>query len=209
MKLGDWSVRRRKTLSGLISLLLAAMCGLIGFLSDYNGFFPALGGPNGLLYDLTLKISQPWRRDMPTVQAVFVAIDDASLSNPELSGLPRALFQPVWARLIDGLVDAEARRIAFDVVFAYTGADFKVGSFRLPDYDQSLIDALTKAATGSFWDAFPAFRQPPPFVKAVGASRVGVLDLQVESDGRIRSTAPLARLPDSRIALDLLPLARD
>ncbi len=47
-----------------MSVLLAAICGLVGFSSDYNSIFPALGGPNGLLYDLTLKIAQPWRRDV-------------------------------------------------------------------------------------------------------------------------------------------------
>ena len=44
------------------------------------------------------------------------------------------------------------------------------------------------------------------FLEAVGPSRVGVLDLQVESDGRVRSTAPLVRLPDGRIALGFAAL---
>ena len=44
-------------LSGLTTLLLVAVCGLVGSLTNYSSsFFPALGGPNGLLYDLTLKI---------------------------------------------------------------------------------------------------------------------------------------------------------
>ena len=180
MDVGDWSIRSWKTLSGLVSFLMAAICGLIGFFSDYNGIFPALSGPNGLLYDLTLKISQPWRRDIPMVPAVFVAIDDASLTDPQLSALPRALFQPVWGRLIDGLFEAGARRVAFDVVFAYSGADFQVNSFRLPDYDRSLVDSLTKARERIVLGRFPSVAPAAPFVKAVGASRVGVLDLQIE-----------------------------
>ena len=206
MDVGDWSIRSWRTLSGLVSVLLAAICGLIGFSSDYNSIFPALGGPNGLLYDLTLKIAQPWRRDVQMVPAVFVAIDDASLSDPELSSLPRALFQPVWSRLIDGLFEAGARRVAFDVVFAYSGADFQVGSFRLPDYDRSLVESLMKTRERIVLGRFPSVPPAPPFVKAVGASRVAVLDLQIESDGRIRSTAPLARLPDGRIALSFAAL---
>ena len=82
-----------KVLSGVVSLMLAGFCGLSGLLTDYNGFFPALGGPNGILYDLTLRLSQPWRPDIATVPAVFVAVDEASLSTPELAALPRALFQ--------------------------------------------------------------------------------------------------------------------
>jgi class 3 adenylate cyclase/CHASE2 domain-containing sensor protein len=202
----DWSIRSWKMLSGLGSLLVAAIGGLVGYASDYNGVLPALGGPNGLLYDLTLRLSEPWRRNVPTVPAVFVAVDDASLADPELAALPRALFQPIWARLIDGLSEAGARRIAFDVVFAYAGADFQVGSFKLPDYDSSLVDALTRHRDRVVIGRFPQVAPAPSFARAVGASRVGVLDLQLESDGRTRSVAPLARLPDGRVALSFAAL---
>ena len=137
---------------------------------------------------------------------VFVAIDDASLSDPELAALPRALFQPVWARLIDGLLEAGARRIAFDVVFAYAGADFQVGAFTLPDYDRSLIDSLERARDRIVLGRFPSVSPALPFLKAAGASRVGVLDLQLESDGRVRSTAPIIQLADGRIALGFAAL---
>src|SRR4029078_7854292 len=119
--------------------------GLAGSITDYGSYFPALGGPNGLLYDLTLQVAQPWRRNIPPVPAVFVAVDDASLATPELAALPRALFQPVWARLIDGLLEARARRIAFDGVVSYAGVDFPRGHFVIPDYDRSLVDSLARA----------------------------------------------------------------
>lgn len=207
MDLGDWSIRNWRPLSALATALLVAAGGAAGVLSEYNSdFFPALGGPNGLLYDVTLKISEPWRRDIPIEPVVFVAIDDASLSTPELAVLPRALFQPVWARLIDGLLGAGARRIAFDVVFAYSGADFQVGSFTLPDYDRSLVDSLANGRDRIVLGRFPSVPPAPAFAKAVGASRIGVLDLQPESDGRVRSTAPLTRLSDGRIALGFAAL---
>jgi len=199
--LGDWSIRHWRPLSGLAAVLLVAAGGAAGWASDYNSDFPALGGPNGPLYDLTLKLSEPWRRNIPTESAVFVAIDDASLTTPELAVLPRALFQPIYARLIDGLLEAGARRVAFDIAFAYTGADFQVGSFTLPDYDRNLIDSLTKGRDRIVLGRFPSVPPAPAFVKAVGPLRVGVLDLQVESDGRVRSAAPLIRLPDGRISL--------
>jgi class 3 adenylate cyclase/CHASE2 domain-containing sensor protein len=179
---------------------------LAGLLTGYNSYLPALGGPNGLLYDVTLKVAQPWRRNIPTAPVVFVAIDDASLSDPELAALPRALFQPVWARLIDGLLEAGARRIAFDVVFAYAGADFQVGAFTLPDYDRSLIDSVERARDRIVLGRFPSVSPALPFLKAAGASRVGVLDLQLESDGRVRSTAPIIQLADGRIALGFAAL---
>jgi adenylate cyclase len=204
--LGEWSIRNWRPLVILTTAVCVAMGGLAGYISDYRGDFPALGGPNGLLYDLTLRTSQPWRRDVPAVPIVLVAVDDASLASSEFAALPRALFQPIWARLIDGLLDAGARRVAFDLVFAYSGADFKVGSFTLPDYDRSLIDALARARDRVVLARFPGVPPAAVFLEAVGPSRVGVLDLQVESDGRVRSTAPLIRLPDGRIALGFAAL---
>lgn len=200
MAAGDWSLRNWRPVSALSTLLLVALCAFVGYWSDYTRIFPALGGPNAPLYDLTLKLSQSWRREIPTLSTVFVAIDEASLATPELAALPRALFQPVWARLIDGLIDAGVREIAFDVVFAYAGADFQVESFKLPDYDRTLIESLARSRDRIVLGTFPNLAPAPPFVQAVGRARVGVLDLSVESDGRVRSTVALARLPNGRIA---------
>ena len=206
MDLGDWSIRNWKPLAGLTTAVFVAAGGLAGYVSDYTGRFPALGGPNGLLYDMTLKTAQPWRRHIRLAPVVLVAIDDASLATPELAALPRALFQPVWARLIDGLLDAGARRIAFDVVFAYAGTDFKVGSFTLPGYDQSLIDSLARGRDRIVLARFPSVPPATALAAAVGTPRLAVLDLQPESDGRVRSTAPLVRLPNGRIALGFAAL---
>jgi class 3 adenylate cyclase/CHASE2 domain-containing sensor protein len=204
--LGDWSIRNWRSLVSLTMALCVVVGGLAGFVSDYNSIFPALGGANGLLYDLTLSTSRPWRKHVPTVPVVLVAIDDASLATPELAALPRALFQPIWARLIDGLLDAVARRIAFDVVFAYAGADFRVGSFTLPGYDRNLIDGLARGRDRIVLARFPGIPPAAEFLEAVGPSRVAVLDLQVESDGRVRSTASIVRLADGRIALGFAAL---
>ena len=206
MDIGDWSIRNWRPLAGLTTALFVALGALAGYFSTYDSSLPALGGPNALLYDLTLKIAQPWRRHLPTAPVVLVAIDDASLASPELAALPRALFQPVWARLIDGLLAAGARRVAFDVVFAYAGADFQIGAFTLPGYDRSLIDSLTAGRERIVLARFPSVAPAPPFLAAMGAARVGVLDLQVESDGRVRSTAPIVRLPDGRVALGFAAL---
>src|SRR5262249_57914719 len=114
--------------------------------------------------------------------------------------------QPIWAHLIDGLLDAGARRVAFDVVFAYAGADFKVGQFTLPGYDQALVDTLTRGRDRVVIARFPTIPPAAAFLAAVGAARVGGLDLQPESDGRGRSTAPLVRLPAGRVALGFAAL---
>ena len=206
MDLGDWSIRNWKALAGLTTAVFVATGAVVGYASNYTGRFPALGGPNGLLYDVTLKAAQPWRRHIPSTPVVLVAIDDASLAGPELAPLPRALFQPVWAHLINGLLDAGARRVAFDVVFAYAGADFKVGQFTLPGYDQALVETLARGRDRVVIARFPTIPPAAAFLAAVGAARVGVLDLQPESDGRVRSTAPIVRLPDGRVALGFAAL---
>jgi adenylate cyclase len=204
--LGDWSIRNWKTLATLTTAVFVAAGALVGYASNYMSHFPALGGPNALLYDVTLKAAQPWRRHLPSTPVVLVAIDDTSLAGPELAPLPRALFQPVWTSLIDGLLGAGARRVAFDVVFAYAGADFKVGQFTLPGYDQPLVDTLARGRDRVVIARFPTIPPAAAFLAAVGAARVGVLDLQPESDGRVRSTAPLVRLPDGRVALGFAAL---
>ncbi len=190
-------------------VLLGVIGGLIGAASDYDGLFPALGGPNGLLYDLTLAISRPWRQRVSTIPVIFIAVDKTSLSRPDLARLPRALFQPIWARLIHGLMSAGARRIAFDLVFPYAGSDFRVGNFALPDYDRTFVEALRQAGGRVILGEFPDLPPAPIFLKTVGPSRVGVLDLQAESDGIIRSVGAMARLADGRIAFGFAALSAD
>src|SRR5262249_16992520 len=151
-------------------------------------------------------MANPWRRVVAATPIVLVALDDASLASPEFAALPRALFQPIWARLIDGLLDAGARRVAFDVVFAYAGADFKIGSFTLPDYDRPLIASLERGRDRVVLARFPTVPPAAPFLEVVRPSRVGVLALRVEADGRGRSTAPVVRLPDGRVALGFAAL---
>ena len=188
-------------------LVLAAGGAAIGASSTYDGLFPALGGPNGLLYDMTLRVAQPFRRPIPEAPVLFVAIDEATLARPEFAALPRALFQPIFAHLIDGLIQNGAHLIAFDVVLAYQGADFHVESFALPDYDGPLLARLRENRDRIVLGRFPTEPVAPAFLKAAGPSRIGILDLQIESDGRVRSTGTFARLPDGRIAFGFAALA--
>ena len=206
MRPSAWRKHRTTVVAALLSVALAGIVGAIGLFTNYNSALPALGGPNAFLYDLTLKASLPWREDRPMPPAVLVAVDEESLATPELAALPRAMFQPIWARLIEGVLDAGARRIAFDMVFAYAGADFRAGSYTLPGYDRPLLDALTKYRDRVVIGRFPGIAPATPFAQAAGSARIGVLDLQVESDGRVRSVAPLAQLNDRRIAFGFAAL---
>jgi class 3 adenylate cyclase len=68
------------------------------------------------------------------------------------------------------------------------------------------VDTLARGRDRVVIARFPTIPPAAAFLAAVGAARVGVLDLQPESDGRVRSTGPLVRLPDGRVALGFAAL---
>ena len=70
MQFGDGRTRLSDLQLIPIALLLAAICGLAGVFTEYGGRLGALGGPNGLLYDLALRGAQSWRREIKTAPAV-------------------------------------------------------------------------------------------------------------------------------------------
>jgi hypothetical protein len=45
------------------------------------------------------------------------------------------------------------------VVFAYAGADFQVESFKLPDYDRTLIESLARSRDRIVWERFRTSRR--------------------------------------------------
>jgi CHASE2 domain-containing sensor protein len=71
-----------------------------------------------------------------------VALDHDSLRADELAPLPRAFLGPIWARLLNGLIDAGAKVVGFDIIFEYSAN-------RLPgsdgQYDKSFLTALAQA----------------------------------------------------------------
>jgi hypothetical protein len=85
--LGGWRIRKWRPLAGLTTAVFVVAGGLAGYASGYTGPFPALGGPNGLLYDLTLAIAQPWRQDIPAAPVMLAAVDDTLLASPELASV--------------------------------------------------------------------------------------------------------------------------
>ena len=201
---GRWLRRRLVLLVGLACLLAGAAA---GFLTRFEGPVPSLGGPNALLYDLALGAAARLDGAGPAAAVAFVAVDDRSLAAEPLARVPRALFQPFWAELIDGLLAAGARKIAFDIVFAYAGDDFAVGPFRIPDYDRALVDALARSRGRVVLGRYPSVPPAPSFARAAGAGNVAVLDIRPESDGRVRSVASLLRLPEGRAAFGFAALA--
>ena len=126
-------MRSRRT-----GLAIAAALGLVGVALSL-----ATGGRapfDGWLFDraLALRVALAPAAAEPSRHVAVVAVDAASLSSDELAGTPRALFQPVWGRLIEALVAAEAKVVAFDFVFLFSG------NRMTPGYDTSFLRALSQ-----------------------------------------------------------------
>ena len=113
MDLGRPGIRNWKPLSEANHRLLTRD-GWGGLPEDYTAACRRVGGKRAAP-DLILKVSQPWRQpSIPPRRRSFVAIDDASVG-PDLAALPLPLVSTDLASPIDGVLDAGARRIAFDV----------------------------------------------------------------------------------------------
>ena len=105
------------------------------------GLGPAMSAGDGLIYDFALSLTTK-RPGTPGEPVAIVALDWDSLAAPELAAVPRVLFAPGWAKLVDGLVKSDAAAIGFDIIFAYSanrlsGVD--------PAHDQSFLAALHAA----------------------------------------------------------------
>lgn len=121
--------------------IVAGLCALLAALSIW-----ASGGEtyvDGVLYDLTIlarsKLSGAMADGGPDAMPVAViAVDARSLDAEELLPLPRTFLAPVWARMIDAVLGADARAIGFDVIFAYSANRFQ------KDYDRPLLESLQR-----------------------------------------------------------------
>lgn len=99
-----------------------------------------MGWVDGFFYDLSLAINRLRPSDGGEPVAV-IALDRGSLASEELAPTPRALFGPVWAKLIDGLAEAGVKAIGFDIIFSYSANRFPALD---PHYDRGFYDALAR-----------------------------------------------------------------
>lgn len=99
-----------------------------------------VGPTDGWFYDASLALL-PARSRSAASPVVVVAIDQASLLSPQLAATPRVFFGPQFAKLLEGLVRADARAVGFDIVFSYASSRFAPMD---PNYDKPLLDALAE-----------------------------------------------------------------
>src|SRR5207248_2471645 len=59
------------------------------------------------------------------------------------AALPRVFLSPAWAKLVNGLSEADARAIGFDIIFSYSANRFP--GFEGGQYDRDFLAALARA----------------------------------------------------------------
>lgn len=178
--------RRCLVLRQVSVLILSLFAALIGYASDFGSVLNPLAGPDGLLYDLSVSLaslghSEPW----PDV--VVVSVDRESLQDRRLVNTPRALFQPIWATAIDGVLELGARKVGLDFVVALDPSSFRPAEADLGAYDLTWRETLVARRGKLVLGAFPNVLPVPRYADEVGVFGVGLVDLQEEPDGVIRS----------------------
>jgi len=146
----------------------------------------ALAAPAPLTLDGPLLDLLVWARAAATTPpasapepVAVVAVDQASLERAELAQHPRALFAPVWARLIEALAAAGARSVGFDLLFTYSANRLS------PDFDRPFLEALAshrdRVVLARSSRSIPA----PPFLAALDADdhALGLVELVTDADG--------------------------
>ena len=165
----------RYSLATVITCLVLSL--LIGLLGSRNNSL------DGWMYDRALwaraKIF-PDRNTDPRV--IVIALDQESLDSPELRAVPRALLAPVWAKVLNGLGLAGVDAVAFDLLFAFSGGQFKAGYDR--SFQQALHGHRDKVVLGRTAGSLPAKSILAALRFDPGA--LGMLELIPGRDGVIR-----------------------
>jgi len=140
---------------------------LAGVLAAVTGWMAGgeMGLLDGLVYDTSLALTH-WRPGTREEPVAVIALDQESLTSPELADVPRVFLSPAWARVVNALRDASARAIGFDIIFSYSANRFP-GTENWAQYDWGFLDALRQArdrvVLARSAGAYPAL----PFVGAV------------------------------------------
>ncbi len=182
--------------TGALALLLAASAVGLAVESDFAGRVSPLSGADAFLYDASVAALAALHRGDPWPTTAVVLIDRTTLTAPGWSSVPRALQQPQLGRLGRDLLDAGARRIGYDLVFAFDPADLPPPLGASPGYDAPLADLLASRGEDVVLGTDASVPPAPRYAGMVGPARLGVIDLQTEGDGRVRSVADRVRLPD-------------
>src|SRR5262245_53558836 len=125
MKPRDWIA------AAAVSLIVAWLFSLPAF-DRLHGL-----GVDSLFWLREQVFAQPSPAESPSV---VVAVDEETYRQPPFKDTPYALWTPLMAEVVDGLISADASVIGLDIIFPTSVQSL------LPGYDRSFLVALRKAA---------------------------------------------------------------
>jgi class 3 adenylate cyclase/uncharacterized membrane protein YgdD (TMEM256/DUF423 family) len=182
----------------IVSIATIAAAAWIGSISGFDGPLSPLSGPNGVLYDLSAALSARGTVSNPWRNTVILLVDEPTLAEPPWSWTPRALQHPQLANLAREALESGARKVGFDLVVALDPSQLKLSDANLAAYDADFRDLLDKNAERIILGAYPTVQPAEAYADIVGPQGVGIVDLQTEKDGIVRSAATRLRLPGGR-----------
>lgn len=131
-----------------------------------------------------------------TSPTVVIAVDEETYRQPPFKDTPYALWTPLMAEVVDGLVAADASVIGLDIIFPTSVQSV------LPGYDRSFLIALKKASQQGkivltkFQSTTKAVAPYPGYELAVGGANIRAANLLTDRDDAVR------RFPLFLIGLD-------
>lgn len=117
---------------------------------------------DGLFYDIAVAL-RSHSASPAAPRVAVIAIDYGSESSKLLESTPRVFYNPFYADLLDGLFQAGAKAVGFDVIF-YAASRFPAIE---PSYDDSLLAALHKYRERTVLARTEKTTVAEPFVAAV------------------------------------------
>jgi adenylate cyclase len=169
-------------------LLTCVLCALAAMVATTCVRDPL--GADGRLLDLLIAaraIVFP-THETPSMEPVAViALDVRSLNEPELAPYPRAFLAPVWSTVLEAVVEAGARAVGFDLLFAYTANRF------VPNFDTPFIAALGRYRSHVVLARSASMLPAHPFLAALrfDEESLGLAEIAADSDGRYRRMAAI------------------
>jgi adenylate cyclase len=169
-------------------------------------------GADGRLLDLLIAARAlvfP-THETPSMEPVAViALDARSLNEPELAPYPRAFLAPVWSTILEATMEAGARAVGFDLLFAYSANRF------VPNFDAPFIAALSRYRSQVVLARSATTLPAHAFLAGLrfDEGSVGLAEVAADPDGRYRrmraslETSPDGSLPT--LASALLQRAKD
>ena len=144
-------------------------------------------GENNVLDGLHLELAVAARAnfddDGPPPGVAVIALDRRSLQAPEFADRPRALMQPQFAELLDGVFAAGAATLAFDFLFEFSARALD------PSGERAFLAALRRHRSQVVLGRKGLVTPVRPYALALApraSERLGLMEMIPDADGVIR-----------------------